>query len=219
MMRSLTVLIGQHHIEISSNKYVTVDNQKIELPMEVTEGTLIRRTENRITVQSDLGIQVECNLYYDFCSIELSGWFFGKTGGLLGTFDYEPTNDLQFPNGTTANTVEDFTSSWRIASRHCHSMNHATPTDIKHNEISDVTFESKQCTAYFGQLSPLRPCFSRIDVQPYMQMCLSEINHNQDALCLHVAAYVSQCRRKGVDVVMPHKCGKHCLKSTLKYQD
>ncbi|PSN46112.1 hypothetical protein C0J52_17248 [Blattella germanica] len=207
--KALTMLIDGHRIEITANKHVTLDGHKVELPVEVGEETWIQRTGDRVTVHSDLGLDLECNLHYDFCSVELSGWYFGKTGGLLGTFDYEPTNDFQLPNGTAAESIEAFANGWQIGRARCRSVNHAILTEAQTNAISADSYESSECLSYFeNQLSPLRPCFSRIDVQPYLQMCLSE----KGEMCLAVAAYVSQCKRASVEVIMPHKC-VHCTNS------
>lgn len=208
MKKLLTILTEGHHIEISSNKRVKIDGQKVELPVAVDSHTWIKHTGERIVVQSELGMEVECNLYYDICTIELSGWYFGKTGGMLGTFDYEPSNDLSLPNGTAAHSVEAFANSWHVGSVQCHSVNHATvptyPSTSKESQASD----SNQCTAYFeDQLSPLHRCFSQVEPEPFYQMCLSELA-SDTGVCRSVAAYVSQCRRASVDIWMPHKCGE-----------
>lgn len=206
--KSITVVVKGHHIEIGSNKHITVDGLRVELPMAVDHQTWIKRTGERIVVHSELGIEVECNLHYDICTVELSGWYFGKTGGMLGTFDYESSNDLSLPNGTIANTVEAFANSWHIGSAQCHSGNHTTvPTYSSTSEESRVP-ESNQCTAYFeDQLSPLRRCFSQVEPNPFYQMCLLELANNK-GVCMSVAAYVSQCRRASVDIWIPHKCGE-----------
>ncbi|PNF19502.1 hypothetical protein B7P43_G02340 [Cryptotermes secundus] len=207
--KSLSVLVEGHHIEINSNRRVEVDGLCVDLPVAVDSQTWIKRTGERILVHSELGIEVECNFLYDICIIELSGWYFGKTGGMLGTFDYEPSNDLTFPNGTAAHTIEAFANSWHVGSARCHSVNHATlPINLPTSEESQ-TLDSNQCTAYFeDQLSPLRRCFSRVETGPFYQMCLSELAKNT-GVCTSVAAYVSQCRRAGVDIWIPQKC-VHC---------
>jgi hypothetical protein len=206
--KSLTISVEGHHIEISNSKRMEVDGQSVELPVAVGSQTWIKRTGERILVHSELGIELECNLHYDICIIELSGWYFGKTGGLLGTFDYEPSNDLSFPNGTAAHTIESFANSWHVGSAQCHSVNSATlPIYVPTSEKSQAS-DSNQCTAYFeNQLSPLRRCFSQVETDPFYQMCLSELAKNS-GVCTSVAAYVSQCRRANVDIWIPQKCGE-----------
>lgn len=209
MKKSITVVIEGRHIEIGSNKHITVDGQRVELPVAVDRQTWIKHTGERIVVHSEHGIEVECILHYDICTIELSGWYFGKTGGMLGTFDYEPSNDFSFPNGTVAHTIEAFANSWHVGSAQCHSVNHATDaTYSSAREEESQASDNNQCAAYFeDQLSPLRRCFSRVEPDPFYQMCLMEPANNT-GVCLSVAAYVSQCRIAGVDIWIPHKCGE-----------
>jgi hypothetical protein len=205
--KSLAIVVEGHLIELN-NKRIEVDGQSVELPVAVDSQTWIKHTGERIIIHSELGIEVECNFHYDVCIIELSGWYFGKTGGLLGTFDYEPSNDISFPNGTAAHTIEEFANSWRVGSAQCHSVNHAAlPTYTPTSEELQAS-NSNQCTAYFGdQLSPLRRCFSQVETDPFYQMCLSDLAKNT-GVCTSVAAYVSQCRRASVDIRMPQKCGE-----------
>ena len=44
------------------------------------------------------GVRVQCNRVHGVCSITLSGWHFGRTGGLLGVYDNEPFNDWMKPD-------------------------------------------------------------------------------------------------------------------------
>jgi hypothetical protein len=68
----------------------------VELPVAVGIQTWIEHNGETVVVHSELGIEVECNLHDDICAIELSGWYFGKTGEMLGTFDCEPSDDPSF---------------------------------------------------------------------------------------------------------------------------
>lgn len=219
MKKSLTILIEGHHIVISSNKQVTIDGQRVELPVAVGIQTWIKHNGERVVVHSELGIEVECNLHYDICAIELSGWYFGKTGGMLGTFDYEPSNDLSLPNGTTARTIESFADSWRVGSARFQSViSPAIHTYTPYFEEFQAS-DRNPCTVYFeDQASPLRPCFSQVETGPFYEMCLSEYS-SSTGVCTSVAAYVSQCRRTNVDVWMPQTCGELDTELYAKYNN
>jgi len=200
--KSLTILIEGHHIVISSNKQVTIDGQTVELPVAVGIQTWIKHNGERVVVHSELGIEVECNLHYDMCAIELSGWYFGKTGGMLGTFDYEPSNDLSLPNGTATHTIEAFADSWRVGSAQFQSVTspaiHTYPPSFEEFQASD----RNPCTVYFeDQASPLHRCFSQVETGPFYEMCLSEYP-SSTGVCTSVAAYASQCRRTNVEILI-----------------
>lgn len=46
----------------------------------------------------------------------VTGWYFGKTAGLLGTLDNEPSTDWMMPNGVVAKDLSQFTNSWLLDS-------------------------------------------------------------------------------------------------------
>jgi hypothetical protein len=52
-----------------------------------------------VHVIHDAGLIVSCKPLHNFCLFHVSGYYFGKTRGLLGTLDYEPWDDFKLPNG------------------------------------------------------------------------------------------------------------------------
>jgi len=52
-----------------------------------------------VNVYHKAGLWVMCKTTYNFCMFYVSGFYFGKTRGLLGALDYEPWDDFKQPNG------------------------------------------------------------------------------------------------------------------------
>ena len=71
-------------VEIAANGAVMKDGQAAELPLFM-DGTAILREANVIRVKNENGVNAYCDLTYDRCTLEVSGWYFGRTAGLLGT--------------------------------------------------------------------------------------------------------------------------------------
>ena len=69
---------------------------------------------NVITVNIfKLGVVVNFGLYY--LSVTVPGRYFGNTCGLVGTYDGDPTNDFQLPNGTVVDgPTAEFEEAWRV---------------------------------------------------------------------------------------------------------
>ena len=127
---------------------------------------------------------------------------------MLGTFDYEPSNDLSLPNGTAAHTIEAFADSWHVGSAQSQSVTHPAVHTYPSTFEELQTSNSNPCTAYFeDQASPLRRCFSQVETGPFYKMCLSELA-SSTGVCTSVAAYIFQCRRTNVDIWMPQTCGE-----------
>ena len=49
-------------------------------------------------------------------SVTISGWYFGKTGGLLGVYDNEPSNDWMTSGRAIVSDVAQFAETWRADS-------------------------------------------------------------------------------------------------------
>ncbi len=71
-----------------------------------------------------LGISVICDLPHDRCTVNVTGWYYGKTGGLFGTYDNEPSNDWTKSDNTLADSPETLAASWSVAQR-CRTRNNA----------------------------------------------------------------------------------------------
>ena len=118
---SLDLVTDGHTIQISTENSdsddndlikVTLDKRNVQLPL-VFDNTYAYREENSIVVENSQGLKVFCNTLQNICSFTLSGWYFGKTGGLLGTYDNEPSNDWMTANRQIED-LDNFAKSWAM---------------------------------------------------------------------------------------------------------
>ncbi|XP_076346984.1 LOW QUALITY PROTEIN: uncharacterized protein LOC143245065 [Tachypleus tridentatus] len=202
--KSLTVITDDAKIEISPDYKVTISDTKVELPVEIGE-IVAKREDNTVHIHYARGIDVRCNFIHDVCSLEMSGFYFGKTAGLFGTYDNEPQLDMMTPERRLVDQPEKFASSWQIGSAVCR------PSSPRRGAV--VTEEAKErCNEIFHDSSSnLRPCFQQVNPEPYFDMCvrdLSEVDiqRKSDAICTSSAAYRTHCKVAGVKVKMPKSC-------------
>ena len=116
---SLDLVTDGHTIQITTENRddndlikVTLDRRNVQLPL-VFDNTYAYREENSIIVENSQGLKVLCNTLHNICSFTLSGWYFGKTGGLLGTYDNEPSNDWMTANRQIED-LDNFAKSWAM---------------------------------------------------------------------------------------------------------
>jgi len=131
-------------------------------------------------------------------------WYYGKTGGLLGTYDNEPSNDMTTSDNNQATNVETMADSWTVG-RRCRPINRAVMT----NHGSDSP-RYRACSQLFNnETSPLRGCYRIVSPEPFMTMCLNDHRESTDTeVCRAAASYVHECRRHEVHVRMPKHCGE-----------
>lgn len=205
--KSISVLSGGKNIEIFSNNKINIDGKQTELPFSASS-TLVHREGDTVIVDNGHGMTVTCDLTYDRCTIELSGWHYNKTAGLLGTFDNEPSNDFMTSQRSRAMTPEQLADSWTVGPK-CRVANHA----VHVTETSADRRSVQLCAKFFEQQSSsLRKCFKQVDHKAFMDMCLDDMPFRSNRLpsesdvCNSVAFYVRECRQAGVFVPTPSHC-------------
>ncbi len=206
--KSLTILSDGRQIEIDSSFRVTVNGRKIEMPL-IYEGTTIERDGQRVIVNNEKGYRIDCNLYRDICSVHVSGWSFGKTGGLFGVYNNEPADDFLTPfrQQRLEDEVDSFANSWKVGTARCRVRNYAVtrPAPSQRN--------SRLCDQIFNDdKSVLRPCYQMVDPAPFNRMCLNDLASlenspkKEQGVCTAAAAYVNECRLAGLDLFVPPQC-------------
>lgn len=117
----------------------------------------VTREGNTIIVNTKNGFKVKCNMVHQICTFEMSGWYYGKTAGLLGTYNYEDSDEFKRPKGHIANSVTVFAKSWELK-KGCKTNNLAP--DVQINKNSDYY---KLCKTHFASSSsPLAACFREV---------------------------------------------------------
>ncbi|XP_049881187.1 uncharacterized protein LOC126377497 [Pectinophora gossypiella] len=187
---NLLVLTAKHlvHIDLYSEQ-VSIGSSSLSLPAIVDDFILDRQTDT-LTVQGNNGLDIQCNLLFRTCRLQVSGWYYASLGGLLGTYNNEQYDDLQLPNSSYTTSIAELEHGWNIE-----------PTDkppIDNHELKNDT----QCDKFFqNKVSPLHPCFSVIDAQPFFAECQSGVE-----ACALASAYLELCNMQHVPVHIPDHC-------------
>jgi hypothetical protein len=212
---SLSVMAGANTIEVFNDFKTVIDKDRVELPVELPEATVKRAGANQIVISSKKGMTVTCNMNTEICTVAISGWYFGKTGGLLGTYNYEPSDDMTNPMGKRIDDIERFANTWEVAKTCSDKHNYAKSFHRIENIKSTVAYEV--CAALFmAEGSALRPAFRNVDPTPFMNMCLNdafEFQHGPEdytmmrkKTCTAVAAYMEEARLRGIMLEAPKDC-------------
>jgi len=136
-------------------------------------------------------------------------WYYGKTAGLLGTYDNEPANDMTTSDNSQAPSVESLADSWTVG-RRCRPINRAT---ITRHDADSPRYEA--CSQLFAnESSPFRTCYRIVSPEPFLVQCLNDAESPVETdMCRVAASYVHECRRNEVHVRMPKHCGQFCTTS------
>merc|ERR1711931_350660 len=70
------------------------------------------------------GMKVTVDLKNFFASISVSGWYKGKSQGLLGTLNNEAHDDWRLPNNMITNNVNEFMNAYELSGKSQCQLNH-----------------------------------------------------------------------------------------------
>ncbi|KAK5639713.1 hypothetical protein RI129_012205 [Pyrocoelia pectoralis] len=200
----LMLIVNSTVIKINVEQGVVkiADATVSRLPMQV-EDLFLYQEFGVVTVDSATGFVLQCNMKFDVCVLELSGWYFGKTAGLWGTMNNEPSDDLLTSSGKKVkrNDIDSFAQSW-ILDKTCSPMirqsiqKHNPPEEVK--ALCDVFFRSK--------VSPFVACFPRVSNIPFLNMCLNSSSEKET--CTSAVAYMNLCAVENTPLRIPEACVK-----------
>ena len=191
--KSIQIKFEDNLITMYSDGKVERNNSLQDLPV-IFQETYIHREGNKISYINSKGLIIICNLVHEICIVKISGWSFGKVGGLLGVYDNEPSNEFMTLNRTIALNLRDFISSWK-SPVDCPDTNN----EILYDEPSE--WDRKKCSELFqNDSSHLFPCFELVDPEPYREMCLNQLDlmkHSPTStrgFCQVTSSYIESCK-------------------------
>ena len=104
-MHFIIIIITLQVFYIYPNLTVTDGNRIVDLPLQVGNIT-IYRDHDLVKVHNSKGVTVYCTSPHEICHVSMSGWYYGQTAGLLGTYDYQANNDFTLPANEDAEGID-----------------------------------------------------------------------------------------------------------------
>lgn len=107
------------------------------------------------------GIKLTCNIHDRRTYINLAGFHFNHSLGILGTNDREPSTDFRLPSGQVTQSISKFLNSYELSG----------DSSCLHDDMPKACGRSslKKCQEYFQlSSSPLKACFTQVNPRPFM---------------------------------------------------
>ncbi|VDK50416.1 unnamed protein product [Gongylonema pulchrum] len=112
----------------------------------------LHRNDDWTILKTYDGLMVRCNSQWHICEIILPGRMHGRSNGLLGPNDNEPSNDQNLVDGRHNDQLNVLAEHWAVNGA------------CRRNEAPDLTHrDDEHCQSYFqSSSSPLRLCFAQV---------------------------------------------------------
>ncbi|XP_046746375.1 uncharacterized protein LOC124411334 [Diprion similis] len=205
----IIVLVGDKAIQLDpfKNSVRLLDSELgDQLPAEIGNGQAYVYQEEGIVIVESIKklFRLECNMKFDLCILELSGWYYGKTAGLFGTMSNEQSDDFLNSYGTISTDIGAFAQSWSLNRTQCTTVkNRAFSKPVKNDElkICDELFADKN--------SEFSSCFNIVNPNPFQTMCLN--SRSEKEVCNVAVSYIQVCLFHDTYIRIPDKCTKCTL--------
>ncbi|XP_033125970.1 kielin/chordin-like protein [Anneissia japonica] len=168
--------------------------------MCIRDRTTIIRDNGIIRVDNTNGVTVRCNLHSEYCTVNVTGWYFGKTGGLFGNYNYEKKDDMTKSNGRVTKNLPEFARSWQVG-RKCLSHDN----DANQCNTDPTLLANEKCAKIFLDFrSEFSRCFTQVDRNAFYKMCVNQIcglitgTEIHQGVCNISNAYREQCKQQDV---------------------
>jgi hypothetical protein len=184
------------------------NSMKFGLPVESGKSTCVRMDNLILCHFKEQGLKITVDLKNFFITISVSGWYKGKSQGLLGTINNEAHDDWRLPNNMITNNINEFVNAYELSGKAQCQLN------LKTDNVKECDGKtSKMCAAYFDAdstiPSPFNKFFGAADPKPFMEACVRDTKckkSQKKAHCNVVAAYVALLRTKGFWTPQPNEC-------------
>ncbi|PNF28889.1 hypothetical protein B7P43_G03854 [Cryptotermes secundus] len=201
----LALLIDKQVVQVNVfENSVKVQKEGVrQLPIAI-EDTYIYQEAEMLMIESARGFSIQCNFKFDVCTFTLSGWYFGKTAGVFGTMDNEPSTDFLTPRKTIETDLGRFARSWALEPQKCvSSKNFALQLSQTDPELLNL------CESFFkSKTSQFSSCFPVIDPMPFLKMCLNSRGLDSNDVCITAVAYLQACLMENTPLRIPDICVK-----------
>ncbi|KAK3581896.1 hypothetical protein CHS0354_024209 [Potamilus streckersoni] len=116
--KDIIIIFQGKTIEMLKGGKILVDAEPKDLPYSYNN-VLISTDGNTVTLDAKNNFLVEYNILLDRHTFTMSGWYYGKIAGLLGSYDNEPSNDFVTSFGKVIDDERRFSSTWEVGSGSC----------------------------------------------------------------------------------------------------
>ncbi|XP_031778090.1 uncharacterized protein LOC100118388 isoform X3 [Nasonia vitripennis] len=208
----LIVLVGDKAIELDVfNDSVKLlgerePSAKLQLPIELENGTVfVYQEESIVTVErKNRQFKLECNLKYDLCTLELAGWYHGKTAGLLGTMSNEPYDDALASSGRYERDVAEFARSWALEPECRLGPGEPAPRPARPARPLEQA-QGPFCRELFSnKSSEFSSCFGIVEPEAYRRVCAESASERE--ACALAMSYLQSCMFHDTYLRIPDQC-------------
>ncbi|XP_072173028.1 uncharacterized protein [Diadema setosum] len=168
----ITLLVRNMSVAVDDQMVVYIDGEPTfkELPYQtpVSKELTIMRKGPWVNVTTSSGMALLCHSDHFLCIFHLSGWYHGKSRGLLGNVDTEYHNEFVLPTGELTTDLLEFVRSYDVSPV-------SNPRNVVPSRFGSCAADYEMCRALFlDDNSVLKETFSVINRTEVYNFCIED---------------------------------------------
>jgi hypothetical protein len=208
----LVVLDDEETVELFPSSLTVKKNGKpAQFPLYLNDSQTIVAAKQEYIVLKSLknGLKIKCYSHQDICAISVSGYYFGKIGGLLGRYNYEKYDDLFLDD---KQRVDNKASQFQIKAS-CSGGGSSAERRVD----QDPALDDNLADLFLNPKSPLADAYTVVDVSPFITIGKREASLVKgdraqilELECALASAYLIRSYAHGVPLRLPSRCLASC---------
>uniref|UniRef100_A0A670JHY8 Fc fragment of IgG binding protein n=1 Tax=Podarcis muralis TaxID=64176 RepID=A0A670JHY8_PODMU len=194
--------ISIHKLEIGK---IRLNDIVTSLPLTLEDGKIkLYQSGSYAILQTDFGLQVSYD-YNWYLLITIPSSYYGAICGLCGNFNQNPADDMAYPNGTKASSIESWASSWKVKDGDPFCWDHCQGNCPTCDESKRERYGKEDYCGLISQTSggPFRECHAKVNPDDFFDSCIYDVCLNggtKKMLCQALEAYAKTCRKSGATI-------------------
>ena len=169
--KRITLVVRNMSIAIDDENVVHINGlptlQELPYQTPISKELTIMAKGPWVNVTSTKGIALSCHLEMFPCIFHLSGWYHGKSRGLLGNLDTEHHNEFILPEGGITTDLAEFISAYDVSPQ--------TSRNVIPSRLGSCRSISEKCREMFlDEDSTLNATFQDINQEEFYNFCVEE---------------------------------------------
>ncbi|XP_063043702.1 zonadhesin, like [Engraulis encrasicolus] len=202
-LRKLYVTVNGITVTMMKSRRILVAGRRVALPHSPSPLMSLSVAGQYVTLQTTFGLKVRWDGNH-YAQITVPSTYHDQMCGLCGNYDGKPGNDFTKPDGTQADSSDQFGNSWQTDDDEDDVCKpDVTPDPPCKPELEAVVTNPANCGKMQDTKGPFRDCIKVVDPLPFFQSCVYDMcryDGLQTMLCEQLQAYTDACLSAGATV-------------------
>ncbi|XP_051569103.1 IgGFc-binding protein-like [Myxocyprinus asiaticus] len=202
-LRKLYVTVNDVTVTMMKSRRTLVNGQKVSLPHSPSPLMSLSLAGQYVILTTPFGLVVQWDGNH-YAKITVPSSYYDQMCGLCGDYDGNPNNDFTKPDGSQAESSDQFGNSWQTDDDEDETCKPDTgPGPPCDPELEDVVSNPENCGKITDTNGPFRDCIKVVDPLPFFQSCVFDMCRYQglqQVFCDQLQAYTDVCLSAGAPV-------------------